>query len=559
MRDGVTLSAILYRLQGSERRPVVLILTPYTASGGAYIPRSQYLARHGYVSAMVDCRGRGNSGGHFEPLHDAQDGYDIVEWLARQPWSDGRVGMWGGSYNGFTQWAAVKELPPHLATIVPSVSAHPGIDMPFASNIFYPFIMQWLTLTSGATLNSGLFGGPFWTETLRRLYLNHLPFRELDRIAGNPSPDFQTWLEHPALDAYWDSLAPTPDQYRRITIPILTITGHYDGDQRGALEYYRRHMQYGSPEAIARHYLVIGPWSHGGTQPPKAENQVGGLKFGEASSIDVDRLHADWFDWVMRGGPRPEFLKKRVAYYVAAADQWKYADSLEGVANGTLKLFLGSADGRPNDVFHSGALSSDNPTGVASDTYTYDPLDVRPAELEREGLNNDLAKLFWGDIPLNQSYALNLFGNGLVYHSEPLAADIEVSGTVRLVAWMSLDVPDTDFMAALYEILADGTSVYLTSDFLRARYRESLRQEKLVTPGQVNRYEFSHFQFFARRLGKNSRLRLVITCPNSIYLEKNYNGGGKVAEESGKDARTAVVILYHDVHYLSFLELPIVK
>jgi putative CocE/NonD family hydrolase len=199
----------------------------------------------------------------------------------------------------------------------------------------------------------------------------------------------------------------------------------------------------------------------------------------------------------------------------------------------------------------SAAPRSDaNPKESQADRYVYDPLDTRPAELEKEEIKNVLT---------DQRYAINLFGNGVVYHSEPFAENTEISGFVKLTAWMAIDVPDTDFEATLYEILPDGTSVQLTGDGLRARYRESLSVEKLVSPGEINRYVFDGFTFFSRRIARGSRLRLVLKCPNSIFTEKNYNSGGVVAEETGKDARTAHISVYHDASHPSILELPIVK
>ena len=180
----------------------------------------------------------------------------------------------------------------------------------------------------------------------------------------------------------------------------------------------------------------------------------------------------------------------------------------------------------------------------------YDPLDVRPAELEREPIKNEVT---------DQRLALNLFGNGLVFHSDPFPEAVEITGYLKLVAWIALDVPDTDFAVKVYEIKPDGTSIALADDLKRARYRESLRQEKLVKPGAIERYEFDSFNFFSRRLEKGSRLRLVFSSPNSIYLEKNYNSGGEVAAESRADARTAHVALYQDAEHASYLEVPIVR
>lgn len=549
MRDGVKLDATIYRPHEQKTPlPVIFTLTPYIAD--SYLERAAYFAKNGYVFALVDVRGRGNSEGRFEPFaNEGHDGYDVVEWLGRQPWCDGKVTMWGGSYAGFDQWSTLKEFPPHLKTIVPAAAAHAAVDFPFFHNVFYSYDMQWLAFTSGVTGNTNLFGNSqFWTSKFTDLYLKHLSFKDLDGVVGNTTTVFQKWLEHPTPDAYWNAMGPTPEDYRRISVPILTITGHYDGDQTGAMTYYRRHMQYGTPEAKAEHYLIIGPWDHAGTRTPKKE--VGGLTFGDASVLDLNQLHKQWYDWTMKSGPKPEFLKKRVAYYVPGAEVWKYADSLEAISNETRKLYLRSSNGHANSVFQSGELSAKEPQQESPDQYVYDPLDTRPAALEQKDNPNYLT---------DQTGAMNLFGNGLVYHSDAFAADTEITGYLKFVAWIALNVPDTDFAVEVDEIKPDGISVQLTGDVMRARYRDSLTEEKLAKPGEINRYEFSGFTFFSRRIAKGSRLRLIVSCPNSIQFEKNYNSGGVVAGESGKDARTAQVTLYHDSAHASFLEIPIVK
>ena len=571
MRDGAKLNATVFKPKHqSEPLPVIFTFTPYISD--TYQDRAVYFARNGYVYALVDVRGRGNSEGQFEPfVNEGRDGYDVVEWLAKQPWSNGKVTMWGGSYAGFDQWTTLKEAPPHLATIVPAAAAYAAADFPFFKNIFSSYIIQWLSYTSGVTPNLKLFGeSSFWTDKFHQLYIEHRPFKELDQMVGNTSTHFQTWLKHPTPDAYWQAMVPSPDQYKRMNVAILTITGHYDGDQTGAMTYYREHMKYGSAEARERHYLIIGPWDHAGTRTPNRE--VGGLKFGAASVLDLNKLHKEWYDWTMKKGARPEFLKKRVAYYVVGADEWKYADSLEAIANSKMTFYLGS-DGEANDVFHSGALNKSPNTSppatsslssgngqarsieasseaASSDKFVYDPLDTRPGELELQEVR---------DYITSQRDALNLNGNGVVYHSQPFSEDTEVTGDLKFVAWISMDVPDTDFQVTVYEIQRDGTSVLLTSDAMRARYRESLTKEKLVKPGEINRYEFNAFTFFSRRIAKGSRLRLILSCPNSIQSEKNYNSGGVVSEESGKDARTAHVVVHHDARHQSSLEIPVVK
>lgn len=546
LRDGVRLNGTVYKPAAmAEPLPVIFTLTPYIAD--SYHERGIYFAKNGYVFVGVDARGRGNSEGRFEPfLNEGRDGHDVVEWLAVQPWCNGKVAMWGGSYGGFDQWATLKEFPPHLATIVPAAAAHPGVDFPAFNNLFASYETQWLTLTSGATPNANLFkDADYWIGRFREMYLGHVPFRELDRVVGNPSPHFQMWLEHPDTTAFWTKLALMPDDYQRIDLPVLTITGHYDGDQPGAMHFYRSHLEHGTPQARERHYLVIGPWDHAGTRTPAKE--FGGLKFGDASLVDLNQLHKQWYDWTMKGGKKPEFLKQRVAYYVMGAEEWKYAESLEAIRTTVRSLYLGS-DGHANDVFHSGTLSKAQPGASAPDQYTYDPLDVHPADMERDEVK---------DYIVDQRYALNLCSSGLIYHSEPFEVATEITGYIKLVAWMSLDVPDTDFAVDVYEIMPSGMSVLLTQDAMRARYRESLLEAKRVTPGQINRYEFGAFPYFSRRIAQGSRLRLVIRALNSIYWQKNYNSGGDVSAESAQDARIAHVTLFHDVEHPSVLELPV--
>jgi putative CocE/NonD family hydrolase len=547
MRDGVALNATIYRPHDQKTPlPAVFTLTPYI--GDSYLERAFYFAAHGYVFALIDVRGRGNSGGSFEPFaNDARDGHDIVEWLAKQPWCNGKVAMWGGSYAGFDQWTTLKEHPTHLSTIVPAAAAHPGVDFPFQYNIFAPYDMQWLSFTSGVTGNGNLFGSAaFWAAKAREYYNAHSAFKEYDRLVGNPSAVFQKWLQHPRTDAYYDAMVPSPEQYRRIDVPILTITGHYDGDQPGALTYYRRHIQFGNAEAKQNHYLIIGPWDHAGTRTPKAE--VGGLKFGNASLLDLNDLHREWYDWTMKSGARPVFLKKRVAYYVMGAEEWKYADTLEEVSPTRSTFHLDSAGSA--EVFRSGQLTEKPARGAPSDAWTYDPLDTRPGAAE---LDDDPAGL------ISQRLLMNLFGNGAVYHGNPLTEPTEITGAPKLTVWLTMDVPDTDLEAALYEVLPDGSSVFLTSATMRARYRESLRQEKALPIGKPEKYVFDNFMFFSRQLAKGSRLRLLVHCINSIGFEKNYNSGGVVAEETLQSARTAHVTLLHDADHPSALELPVGK
>lgn len=549
LRDGIHLNATLYRPQAqSAPLPCVFTLTPYISA--SYHDRGMYFAAHGYVFLTVDVRGRGNSEGQFTPLlQEAHDGHDVVEWLAKQSYCDGKVSMWGGSYAGYDQWVTAKEFPPHLATIVPVASPFAGVDFPRRNNIAYPYDMQWLLLTAGRAGQEKVFGdGAFWIDKFKQLYTRHLAFRTLDTLVGDPSPIFQSWVAHPAMDAYWDAYNPSAEQYAKIDLPILSITGQYDGDQPGAMRHYREHMAHASAQARAQHYLIIGPWDHAGTRTPQAE--VGGLRFGKASLLDLNDLHRQWYDWTMKSGPKPEFLKDRVAYYVLGegAEDWRYAATLDAVTAQAKPLYLASHDARANDVFESGALQPQPAASGKPDGYAYDPLDTSSAAVDAVEVPNMLT---------DQRWILQQGGKYLVYHSAPFPQATDIAGFFKVSAWISIDQPDTDFHVAVYEIQPDGTNVFLSDDMMRARYRHSDRKAELVAKGKVDRCDFDRFTFMARRIQAGSRLRLVIAPMNSLYSEKNYNAGGVVADETGKDARTVTVSLYHDAKHPSALFVPL--
>ena len=558
MRDKVELNATLYLPKTPDgslsKTPVIFTLTPYISD--SYHARGAYFASHGYAFALVDVRGRGNSGGEFEPfVNDPRDGHDLVEWFTKQPFCDGKVAMWGGSYAGFDQWAAAKELPSHLATIVPAAAAHPGLDYPFPQNVGLSYDVQWYTFTSGRTGQQSLFGDQkFWQTKFLEAYKKHVPFKSLDSFIGNPSVNFQRVVKHPTADAYYDAMVPTREQFQKITIPVLTITAQYDGDELGALSYYRDHLANTTPEARAKHFLVIGPWDHAGTRTPTDE--VAGVKFGPGAVIDLNDLHRQWYDWTMKSGPRPEFLKNQVAYYLLAAGnsgangEWKYADNFETLVANPKIFYLDSKNGDANGLFRSGSLSEKQPS-EGLDTFLYDPLDTTRGE-RVDGI--DPKEKTAG---IDQTYPLSIAKDGLVYHTDALPSETPFIGCPAVTLWVSIDTSDVDLSAHLYEVQPDGASIILWSDTRRLRYRHSLREAKLVKPGEIVRCDFNPGLFVARRLMKGSRLRLVVSSPNSIQFQKNYCSGGIVAEETAKDARTCHVQVYHDATHPSTIQLPL--
>jgi uncharacterized protein len=474
-----------------------------------------------------------------------------VEWLSSQPFCNGKVAMWGGSYAGYNQWATATEFPPHLATIVPAGSPYIGVDFPMRNNIFNPYLVQWLTFTSGRTSQTQVFyDNAFWSRLYRRWHQSGRSFRDADTLLGNGSPIFQEWLTHPEPDEYWDKYNPTAQQYAQLQIPILTITGSYDDDQAGALEHYKEHLRHTDQAGRAPHYLILGPWDHAGTRTPR--QKFGDLEFGPDSLLDLPKLHLEWYAWTMQGGPKPEFLKKAVAYYVMGAERWRYAGTLGEVTARLEAYFLDSAH-NANDVFSAGTLGPDPGKGPP-DAYTYDPRDADGPEVDAESQTT-------GGSLVDQGMTLALGGRQLVYHSAPFEAELEISGFFKLSVWIAIDCQDTDFYASIYEVGRDGRSIRLSTDAIRARYRKGLRTPELIRTREPLPYHFTRFTFVSRQIRCGHRLRLVIApigrLIESTFVQKNYNGGGVVAEESAEDARPVTVNLFHDAAHPSVLYVPV--
>ena len=549
MRDGVRLSATIYRnTKQTGPVPVIMAMTPYIAEGHA--KRGMYFAQHGYVFVAVDSRGRGNSDGAFVPGRvEAKDGFDAIEWLAKQPWCDGQVATVGGSWLGFTQWSIAKEFPPHLKAMAPIAAVYPGVDYPQRHGIFGAYALRWLTYVHGRTLNAGPFENTdLWRNAVSEQVTSGRAFQDLEDITGMKGTVFRTWLAHPREDAYWQAITPRPEHYAKLRIPILTVTGHYDADQLGALTYYDRHMANGPKDVTARHWLVIGPWDHGGTRDPKAE--LGGVKFGSDAVMDMDELTRLWFDHVLKAGPAPTFLKDRVACFIAGRNTWVYASELKQLEGPALKLDLDLAGAATGDVTRGGRLAAQVPAAPASVVLTSDPrflrphdeIDAEPTEVaylkdQRETYLNRPAQVIW--------------------HSAPFPAETVLAGRPGLRVQLASDQPDADLFAQLSEVLPDGTVVHLTDTGIRLRYRTGDVAATPMVPGKPELIRFPPFDFFARAIAKGSRLRLVIdSAPSYWSVQRNSHTGGDQATEPIAKARLAKITLMTGPESGSALELP---
>jgi putative CocE/NonD family hydrolase len=562
MRDSVELESwITLPSKRADRVPAVFELTQYDIDGGRR-GEPAFFARAGYAFVQVYVRGRGRSGGvKSDNLGEqvGRDGYDTVEWIARQPWSNGQVVMYGGSYVGMTQWRTATQRPPHLSAIAPYVPIYPGWDVPNTNGIPQAWTSVILGYTSGRSLNTGFIGNQaYWQGKWLEHYAAQRPFAEIDQDVGIAAADdwwvpdeqghhvpaMKLWLDHVGDEAFNLAAEPKPADYAAMNFPVLTATGFFDDDQPGALHYYRSHVAHAPAAAVARHYLVIGPWDHGGTQSPQKE--IMGLTIPQAAVLDMKQLHKEWYDWVLGHGAQPAFLRARVSYFMMGAEEWRHAPTLEATGSGKdLTFYLASRGGTPGNLFHSGELLAAAPAGEPPALLVSDPHELPELEvaqyLEDEGLKSEFRSL--------QKRAL-------VFHSEPLAADTEIAGHMRLVLVCESDTPDFDLWAQVMLVQPDGSAVQLGADLRRARFRDGFFTSKLLKPGQVVEIPFE-FYWTAWRLPAGARLRVTVAPLNSPNYQKNYNTGGRIGYENPQDARVAHVRIYHDAKHLSRLILPL--
>jgi len=549
MRDGVHLAATVWRPSAQSRPlPAVLQLTPYLTDETH--DRAVKFARAGYVFVSADVRGRGDSEGVFRPqFDDGKDGAQVVEWIARQPWSDGRVVMIGGSYRGMLQWRVLAQHPKHLAAIVPTAPPYPGYDEPTTKGVFGSYMAQWLAYTSGHAHHDQLFNDfNYWESRFTRMYRTGAPFSSLGELAGTGKPVLNEWLKHHAYDSYWAAYNPDPKRYAGTNIPILTITGYFDGDEPGTFRYYREFSGNVSSAERARLYILIGPWDHAGTRYP--QKRLGGVTFPDNSVLDIDQLQIDWFDWVVKGAKRPDVLKDRVNYYVMGetSGEWRHAESLQSITDHSLRFYLSSVDGPAEDVFHSGRLIDELPRDKDPDSLRSDPR-------EHDATAGVGA---WGEkflIDQRAAYGRHI----LVYQSAALAAQTNLAGFMRLALSISLDTPDADIYAEVQAVYPDGHVIMLGNDFVRARFRRGLEKEILVTPGVVEPYVFDGFYLTDRVLPAGTRIRLVLSPLDTPDWERNDNTGGPLGIRSVAAGRVATIRVHLDAQHPSYLELPIAK
>jgi len=541
MRDGVCLSADIYLPAGGVEGgpyPTVLSRTPYSNQNPVYVEGAQQLSAAGYAVVLQDVRGRHDSDGDWLPFrNEGRDGYDTVEWTAEQSWSNGRIGTMGGSYGGWFQWALAREKPPHLVTMVSTAPCGDWMhELPWNNGVMMLVMFGWLNLTGGRAMqNPNLVED--WPSVFR-----HLPLRTMDERIGRSLPEWQDWLNHPCLDDYWSTLR-FDDDFGRIDIPTLHITGWYDGDQPGAL-YFHRGMRASSPRAEDQ-YLVIGPWDHGGTRVPR--RVVGDVDFGADALVDVLGLHREWFDhWLKDEAPVP--LKERTRLFITGVNEWKDTPTWPPPAE-SVAWFLHS-DGSANTFAGDGTLTADAPTDAEpDDTLIYDPVDPVPSVVDPNFYSPDAV-----ETPLDHRFKQRR-DDVLVYTSAPVSETMIVAGLPSVQLFAATDGPDTDWFVALHAVSPTGKAMLLCEGHLRGRYHEGVDHESLLQSQQI--YEFSiAMSAVGHAVQPGHRLRLTVTSSDFPTWDRNPNTGHPIGLDT--ELRVATNRVRHQPGAASFVSLPVV-
>ena len=529
--DGASIAAVLVRPNGAAAPlPALLEFTIYDSQKYA-----KECAAHGYVGVVAYTRGIHANHGQVVPYqHDGEDARAVIDWIAKQPWSDGRVGMYGDGYSGFTPWAAAKKMPRALKAIATSAASAPGIDVPMGGNIFQNSAYRWSLYVTDtkASDESDYYDDALWRALDQKWYLSGRRYRDLGRLHGKPNPIFIRWLNHPSYDRYWQEMIPYREEFARINIPVLTVTGYYAGSEPGALYYFTQHHRY---DPHADHTLVIGPYDDAVMQRGPLP-VLQGYQVDSAALVDLHELRYEWFDHVFKDAALPALLTGRVNYEVMGANEWRHAASLDASPKGSLRFYL---DAAPSGDGHRLTLHKNSK--AASVLQTVNLADRRDA----------------GWTPSTDLISTSLATrNDVIFVSEPFTKPIEFSGLFSGRLDFTVNKMDVDLNIMLYERLTDGKYIRLFSptDEIRASYARDRVHRHLLKAGERQELTFRSERMTSRRFQKGSRLVMVLGINRRPDREINYGTGNDVSEESIADGRIPLKIRWYND---SYIEIPV--
>ncbi len=549
--DGAKIHAIVVRTsEMKEPAPAVLFHTIYARKDD--FDRAKLVADHGYVGVVSYTRGKGLSPDSIVPYkHEATDTYTVIDWISKQDWSNQKVGMYGGSYVGFAQWAAVKnKVHPALKTIVPSVSAAPGIAEPMENGVHWNFHYPWHHYVSNNKyLDTTLYNnGQRWHNLNMKWFETGVAYSAIDSLDGLPNPQFREGLLHPTYDSYWQRMMPYKEDFAHIDIPILATTGYYDGGQVGTLYYLKEHTKY---NRNAEHYLVIGPYTHFGAQE-KPSSHIFGYDVDPVAQIDVLELIFEWFDHILKGKAKPALLKDKINYQIMGANTWGHASSLQTMANDTLTYYLGNE--RSGVTFASLFGTGNN---GKDEHYTLSEKALDSNEYLEQVIDfTDRSNLTWNSSGWRTIISDSLMvGHGFSFVTAPFESDFELNGSFGGEISVSINKKDFDYTVVLFEQTPDGKFFALTLPYkARASFAHSLEERQLLTPNKKTKLPFGIVRMTSKKISMGSRLVVVINGNKEPFTELNYGTGKKVSEETIQDAKEPLILKWYGDGYI---EIPI--
>ena len=509
-------------------------LLEFTARGAPNYAKES--AARGYAGIVAYATKRKSTAG-VDPFEFAgADAREVINWIAKQAWSDGRVGMYGDAYSGYAPWAAAKRLPKALKAIATSVPAAPGISFPMEGSIFQNAAYGWsLQMTDADRADEpDIADAPAWRALNEKWYRSGRRYRDLGRLYGKHNPVFIRWLNHPSYDAYWQNFLPDRKQFAHLDIPILTMTGYYAAGEPGDLYLFTQHHRY-NPHA--NHTLLIGPYDESAMRTG-ASASLRGYPVDAAALIDFRELRYQWFDHVFKEAALPALLSDSVNYEVMGANEWRHAASLDAMADGSLRYFLDAAGSGANRRLSLHKKTND--AFVPQNANLVDRRDAAwtpPADL----ISKSLAPRF-----------------GTIFVSEPLSKASTFSGLFSGRLDFEVNKMDMDLNITLYELLANGDYVRLFSPTyeVRASYAEDRAHRHLLKAGERQKLAFKSERMTSRQLQAGSRLAMVLSISKRPDREINYGTGGDVSEESIADGKIPIKIRWYSD---SYIDIPIQK
>ena len=565
MRDGVKLATDVYRPAEGGPFPVLLARLPYnkelpaTMQNAIDAPRA---VQAGYAVVFQDCRGRSGSEGEFTPIFDeTNDGVDTIAWITQQPWSTGHVGTVGQSYLGITQWLLAKEHPEALRAMAPFITTSDYYQAPWRHGGVFGLGLSlwWSVVMAMEELQRQPQQGKASMQQMGTLMqmmsdlpsqFEHLPLVDMP-LLRDFAPSYFDWLAHPNYDDYWRSIA-HKEYYQQVTVPALNVGGWYDVFLRGTLENYTGMKQRGGSNVARQHQrLLIGPWSHGVYTSIFPERNYGLMASSDA--VDLVGVQLRWYNHWLKGEDNGVEQDKPVKLFVMGLDQWREEDDWPLPDTQFRPYYLHSA-GHANTATGDGTLSTEAPTDEAEDVYLYDPRHPVPTV----GGAILLSFAIGIDQGPRDQRSVEAREDVLCYSTPLLEKPVEVTGPIELVVYVSSSACDTDFTGKLVDVYPDGRAEILTDGILRARYRESFSEPKLLEPGHTYKV---HLDLWATsnifRVGH--RIRLEVSSSNFPRFDRDTNTGGTIETETESDFVQAVNRVYHNTTHMSHLLLPIIE